>query len=93
MRQSGFKKYFHDEIFYYPIPTGGKLYPFYLEMLEQPSHETMAKAMDFVGVDRAYFVIDDYWWAADKIADEADVIANETKNIKDGQARVFKFVR
>ncbi len=93
LRHAGFKKYFPGDIFYYPIPTGGPLYALYLDMIKTPSRETMLKAMDLTGVDRAYFVVDSYWWAADKIIDESSVIADSSQVISNGQVVVFEFRR
>ncbi|MCG2695722.1 hypothetical protein L6248_02210 [Candidatus Parcubacteria bacterium] len=79
LREFGFKKYYSPplidkerglggEVFYYPVPTGGPLYQYYLDMVyEKPSRETMTKAMDLVGVSEGYFVLNKYWWAFDKI--------------------------
>jgi hypothetical protein len=68
----GFLRYYDDDIFYYPIPTGGELYQSYLKMTEDaPLHRTALEAMDLAGVDHVFFVVNDYWWNADAIIEEA----------------------
>ncbi len=89
----GFKKYYGDkQIFYYPIPTSSPLYQYYLDMVyKKPSRETMLAAMDLVGVDEGYFVLNKYWWAFKKIVDEAKLSASNYQIIDDGQVYVFKY--
>ncbi len=91
LRQYGFKKYYNYDIFYYPIPTGGPLYGYYLEMIKKPSQESVSKAMNLAGVKKLYFILNDYWWAADKIALEAELIANRSTSISNGQVRIYVF--
>ncbi|MCX6800388.1 MAG: hypothetical protein NT091_04565, partial [Candidatus Falkowbacteria bacterium] len=68
LHEFGFKKYYKissgEQIFYYPIPTGGPLYQTYLEMIyQEPSHIAMQKALKLTGADTGYLVINKYWWA------------------------------
>jgi len=102
LNQFGFAKYYKpalstadknlSEIFYYPIPTGGPLYQFYLAMVyKKPSRQTMLAAMDLVGVSQGYFVLNKYWWAFDKILAEAKLEANSWQSIDDGSVYVFKY--
>ncbi len=93
LREFSFKKYYQNDIFYYPIPTGGPLYRHFLAMVERPSRESVYGAMDLTGVKLAYFVLDDYWWAADKIAAEAELIADDSVIISNGQVKVYKFIK
>ena len=72
MKEYGFIKYFNDDVFYYPIPTGGQLYQFYLDMVNVgPTRLKAIEAMDLAGVDKAYLVVNDYWFLADKIIENA----------------------
>lgn len=90
----GFKKYYHKDIFYYPIPTGGQLYQHYLDMVyDNPSRETATKAMDLAGVDEVYFVLNKYWWASEKIAKEAVLTANSYEEIGNGDVMIYKYIR
>ena len=95
LSQFGFKKYYGaEQIFYYPIPTSSPLYQYYLDMVyKKPSRETMLAAMDLVGVDVGYFVLNKYWWAFIKILDEAKFSANSWQTIDNGQIYVFKYER
>lgn len=90
----GFKKYYQNNIFYYPIPTGGELYQHYLDMVyEKADRETMAKAMELAGVNEAYFVLNKYWWAFPKILDEAKSSANSFEVFGERDVFVFKYTK
>ncbi|MCX6792974.1 MAG: hypothetical protein NTY12_03020 [Candidatus Falkowbacteria bacterium] len=91
LQEYGFKTYYKDNIFYYPIPTGGELYQNFLSMVAKPDLKIIKSTRDLTGVKRVYFVLDSYWWEFPRVAAEAAFIANETKNIGDGQVMVFKF--
>ncbi len=96
LREFGFKKYYKtnkgEDIFYYPIPTGAPLYKYFLTMVnEKPTRKTMLKAMQLANVDTAYFVINKYWWAFDKIIEEAKLETDTWKNIDNGDVFVFRF--
>lgn len=90
----GFKKYYDGDIFYYPIPTGGELYQFYLQMAdEEPTRETAIKAMDLAGVDTAYFAINDYWWRSEVIIEHAKNEADDWFSVGEGAVTVFIYKR
>lgn len=94
LREFGFKKYYKDDIFYYPIPTGAPLYSYYLDMVyDKPSRETMHKAMELAGVNKGYFVLNKYWWAFPKILDEAKLEADNYKNFNNGEVWVFEYLK
>lgn len=94
LKAYGFETYFNGDVFYYPIPTGGPLYELYLEMVGQgPTHERAVKAMDLAGVDTAYFVVNDYWFLADKIIENAKREADGWVAIDNGVTTVFEFQR
>ena len=91
LHESGFDHY-HNGQFYYPIPTSGPLYQYYLDMVyKKPKRETMEKAMDLAGVNESYFVINKYWWAFSKIIDEAKLEADGWQTIGDGDIYIFKY--
>jgi hypothetical protein len=75
LQELGFKKYFkaaQGEMFYYPIPTGGPLYQFYLDMVyKNPSRKTMEEAMKLAGVKESYFILNGYWTNSDRILEKA----------------------
>lgn len=79
-------------IFYYPIPTSGPLYQYYLNMVyKKPSRETMLAAMDSVGVNEGYFVLNKYWWAFPKILEEAKLEADSWEVIGDNDIYIFSY--
>ncbi|MDD2681213.1 MAG: hypothetical protein PHE20_03945 [Patescibacteria group bacterium] len=81
-----------QEIYFYPIPTGGPLYQYYLDMVyKNAKRETMLKAMEFSQVNRAYLIINKYWWASDKIIAEAKLSANFWQKIDDGKVYIFEY--
>jgi hypothetical protein len=92
LREYGFSQYYRDDIFYYPIPTGGPMYQYYLNMVyDEPSSDTMHQAMDLAGVKIGYFVLNKYWWAFAKIMDEAKQQADSWNIIDDGEVYIFKY--
>lgn len=93
IREFGFKSYVNDEMFYYPVPTGGPLYQYYLQLVEQPSLTTVHEAMERAGVTQVYVVLNDYWWQAEKLGPELQAIATETVTLQDGQIMVFSFTK
>lgn len=90
LREFGFKKYYNN-FFYYPIPTGGPLYQYYLKMVEKPQRSTVEEAMKLAGVKKAYFVLNDYWWAADKLGPEAAAIADQNATISNNRIQIFEY--
>lgn len=89
----GFNNYFSTplgQIYFYPIPTGGPLYQYYLDMVyKNPSQETMTKAMNLVGVKQSYFIINKYWYASENIIEAAKISSNEWESL--GQDDIFIF--
>ena len=82
------------EFFYYSIPTGGPMYKYYGQMLyEGQKREYMEAAMDLVGVDTAYFVINNYWAGSHLITEGAKNTADSWKMIDDGKVWVFVYGR
>lgn len=90
IREFGFKKYYNN-LFYYPVPTGGPLYQYYLAMVKEPNRESIDKAMALAGVNQAYFVLNEYWFNAKKIGPEIKAIADETTTLQDNQITVYTF--
>lgn len=92
-----FAKYFptsSGELFYYAIPTGGKLYEYYGKMIYQgQKREYMDEAMDLMGVKTAYFVVNRYWANSDKIIYGAMATADEYYPMNDGAIWIFVYNR
>lgn len=94
LSQFGFKRYYDNNIFYYPIPTSSPLYQYYLDMVyKKPDKRTITEAMDMVGVNQGYFVLNKYWWQFPKILAEAKFSADSWKEFGNGEVFVFKFAR
>lgn len=91
LRSFGFAQYYHQDIFYYPIPTGAPLYQYYLNMVDLPSRHTMDLAMSLAGVQHAYLVLNDYWWAFDKMVVENKLLADSWQEIDQGAVYVFRY--
>lgn len=91
IREFGFKKYYGDQ-FYYPIPTSSQLYQYYLQMVnDAPKRENMQEAMQSVGVNQGYFIINKYWWRFHEIAEQAKQTADSYKIINNGEIIIFKY--
>ena len=97
LKELGFNHYFKNKdesIFFYPIPTGGKLYKYYLEMVnDSPNKKTIDLAMDLVGVKESYFVVSKYWWLSGRIISEAKLQADSYWEVENGDIYIFKFTR
>jgi hypothetical protein len=102
LKEFGFKKYYRvpppyqgggeGEVFYYPIPTGEKLYQYYLDMVnKQANKKTALKAADLVGADTVYFVLNNYWFGFEKVLAEARLGADAVQSIDGGKVFVFKY--
>ncbi len=89
-------QYFED-LFFYPIPTGGALYEVFLQMNEQPSRETAKQALNLVpqhgDVNRLYFLVNNYWWQAPRIIETAKTTADDWRSVgEEGQVYVFEYL-
>ncbi len=97
LEKYSFAKYFkteQGEISYYSIPTGGPLYTLYTEMwMEGQKRETMYKAMDIAGVNKAYFVIPSFWTKYDSIVAGAKKTADSWHEFSDEKMYVFVYER
>ncbi len=95
----GFKTYYHDDVFYYPIPTGGPLYEKFLTMVnDAPTRATIIEAMDIASsidtpVDLAYFAVSNYWWKSEIIIENAKREADDWFAVDGGAVTVFIFRR
>jgi len=95
--QFGFKRY-ADDVFFYPIPTGGPLYELFLNMTyREPSAETVIEAGGLGKSKLVYVVLNDYWWNAANVAEQISGIADnkwEFGNPEAGEGHsvsVYKF--
>jgi hypothetical protein len=102
LKTFGFNRYFQNyqeirnwqdiNVYFYPIPTGGPLYRTYLDMVyKKADRETAQKASDLTGAKTVYFILNKYWWAFDKIKEEAKMEANTSSSLEDGDIVIFKY--
>lgn len=97
LKAFGFYHY-HDTAegkqFIYSIPTGGPLYTYFGKMVYQDQkREWMVEAMDFAGVDTAYFVHTNYWAPAAEIRDNAKKEADQWWELAGGRVWVYEYTR
>jgi len=94
LKELGFDHYYETKsgpIFFYPIPTGGQLYQYYLDMVyKKPSQETMASARALTGVKESYLIVNIYWFQSDRIINEAKLTAKSWQSINN-QVYIFKY--
>jgi len=92
LKEFGFKKYYKNDLYFYPVPTGGPLYQYYLKMVyDEPNQVNMNEAMNLAGVKLGYFVLNKYWWAFPKILEDAKTTAKNYEKFGDGDVYVFKY--
>ncbi len=88
----GFKQYYHGDIFYYPIPTGGALYEKYLAMVNDgPSLTTVNEAMDLTGAHVVFFAVSNYWWQSEQLIENAKRLTDEWFAVDGGKVTIFIF--
>ncbi|MDX9893265.1 MAG: hypothetical protein RB292_02515 [Patescibacteria group bacterium] len=93
IKEFGFKKYFGEE-FYYSLPNGNaqNFYNYYLAMVYQDTpRQTMEQAMSQARVSESYFVLNQYWKDAEKIAAKASAQADDIIIIDGGKIYIFKY--
>jgi hypothetical protein len=95
LKAFGFAKYYNKDIFYYPIPTGGKLYNYYLEMTGEsgPDAQIIYDAMEYTGAETAFFVVNNYWWDSERIIEQSKSLANDWFALGDDEVTVFVFTK
>lgn len=82
------------ELYFYPIPTGGILYNYYLDMVyESPSRETMLSVMDLTKTQESYFVINKYWSDSSKIIKAAKLSADNWQALEDNNIFIFQYLK
>lgn len=93
IQEIGFRYY--GDLFFYPIPTGGELYEYFLAMNESPNRETAAHALEIVpqhgDVTTLFFLVNNYWWDAPRIIETAKTTADDWKSLGDGQIYLFQY--
>jgi len=96
LTEYSFAKHFdtvEGELFYYAIPTGGPLYKYYGKMLyEGQKREYMNEAMNLMGVDKSYFVINSYWANFKDIVEGAKKTADSWQEIGNEKIWIFEYI-
>lgn len=92
----GFKRYVKspegEDVFYYPIPTGGELYQLYLQAVgKETDIQSIREAARLGQSNLVYVVLNEYWWDAERVGENLSAIANAEQTISNGRARVFRF--
>ncbi|MFA5946147.1 MAG: hypothetical protein WC802_04545 [Patescibacteria group bacterium] len=87
----GFKKYYHGDMFFYPIPTGGPLYQLFLTMSSTPNKTTIEKAREITGAHLVFFVMSDYWWDANRVIEQTKPLADAVWTFENGNVTVMVF--
>lgn len=93
LQKFGFRyiKSSNDEFFFYPIPTSGQLYQYYLDIVyNNRGRMALLDALQYAGVSQGYFAISNYWWDATKIKNSAKLWADSWFDADDGKVTVFK---
>lgn len=85
-------KYYHNDYFFYPVPTGGKLYRLYEQLIygEEPTADIIATVRYLTGVNDIYFVINSYWLDAKNRIDAEKEVADKWYAI-DGKNYILKY--
>jgi len=91
IKELGFKHYYNN-LFFYPVPTGGKLYQLYENFAygKQKTSEIIATAKYLTGLNTVYVIINDYWLDAEKIIETEKENASEWFSI-DNKNYIFKY--
>ncbi|MBK6791596.1 MAG: hypothetical protein IPG80_03455 [Anaerolineales bacterium] len=95
LQEFGFAAYHNFEgesVLWYAIPTGGKLYPYYTDLIYSGSTDPIEALFEKTDIDRIYVVIHTYWpWSTDFI-DQLKVECEQYQLIQ-RDIHLFEFVR
>lgn len=91
IKELGFK-YYYNGFFFYPVPTGSRMYQLYedLAYAKQKTADTIATVKYLTGVNDVYFVLNNYWFNALNIIARQKKIADRWFAI-DGKNYIFKY--
>jgi len=94
LQELGFNHYYTvapNQVYFYPIPTGGPLYQYYLQMVyKNPDKKNMLEALNFVGVKTGYLIINRYWSQSELLIKEAKIYADKWWSINN-QVYIFQY--
>lgn len=76
--------------YFYPIPTGGKLYGYFLQMVDEgPTKKVADQVIADADLDRVYLVLNNYWWRDYRLVTEAKKTADWWTTIDGGAINIF----
>lgn len=94
LKELGFNNYYQTSkglLYFYPIPTGGPLYQYYLDMVyKSPSQNNIQGALELFDVKSGYLIINKYWDNSAIIINEAKLEAATWFDVN-GEVYVFKY--
>jgi len=92
IQELGFKYYYHD-LFFYPVPTGQRLYQLYEDLAfhYEKTADVIATARYLTGVKIIYFVMNNYWLNAHDIIAEHQQTADHWYSLDDKNF-IFEYV-
>jgi len=98
LREFSFENYLTmndgTEQYFYSVPTGAPLYGYFRKMVyEDPQRQWMLEAMDYAGVDKAYFIHTNYWYPAAYLRDKAKPGSNQWWELGNGRVWVYEYSR
>lgn len=94
IQEIGFR--YWGDLFFYPIPTGGELYDYFLRMNESPTRQTAQEALSLIpmhgDIQTVFFLVNNYWWESARIIETAKTTADDWRSIgPQGQVYVFRY--
>jgi hypothetical protein len=96
LKEFGFDHYYaaaSGPLYFYPIPTGGPLYQYYLDLVyKAPDQKTMAAAMALADVKLGYLIVNKYWYRSDRIIAAAKLAAEKWWAINN-EVYIFQYSR
>lgn len=94
LAEFGFDHYYQTSVgplYFYPIPTGGPLYQYYLDMVyKNPGRANLKGACALTGVKKIYLVINKYWHQSGRLINEAKLSADHWWTINN-DVYIFKY--
>jgi hypothetical protein len=78
----------------YALPTGSRRYEYFLTLAHgEPSRATLEAAMDEFGVDRQFFVMNDYYADLAYFRETLEAEADHAWLLSDGSVLILDFLR
>ncbi|MFA5155005.1 MAG: hypothetical protein WC453_01080 [Patescibacteria group bacterium] len=94
LQEFGFDHYYESAagpLYFYPIPTGGPLYQYYLDMVyKNPVPANLDGACRLAGVPAVYLIVNKYWHQSGRIINEAKLQADSWWDIN-GAVYIFAY--